>query len=61
MGFLLDTIFQQIASILLDLLGQIGKLQTLISPATKHDRDMGFSGMESVFVLVYIRMENSQL
>ena len=27
--------------------------------ATKHDRDMQF--MESVFVLVYIQMENSQL
>ena len=29
--------------------------------ANNHDRDMQFSGMESVFVLVYIQIENSQL
>ena len=60
MQFTVDTIFLWIASILLDLLGQKLKTLNLHISATKHDRDMRFSGMESVFNGEYIQMENSQ-
>ena len=61
MRLTLDTIFLQIVSILLDLLGQKLKTLNLHISATKHDRDMWFSGMESVFGGEYIQMENSQI
>ena len=59
MLFTIDTIFLCIVSILLDLLGQLGTLNPHVS-ATKHDRDMQISGMESVLDSTYIPMENSQ-
>ena len=59
MQFTLDTIFLWIVSILLDLLGQKLKTLNLHISATKHDRDMRFPGMESVFDGKYIQMENS--
>ena len=61
MQFTLDTIFLWIVSILLDLLGQKLKTWNLHISATKHDRDMRFSGMESVFDGECIQMENSQI
>ena len=60
MQFTVDTIFLWIVSIRLDLLGQKLKTLNLYISATKHDRDMRFSGMESVIGGEYIWMENSQ-
>ena len=60
MQYTVDTIFLWIVSILLDLLGQKLKTLNLHISATMHDRNMQFSGMESVFDGECIQMENSQ-
>ena len=58
MQFIVDTIFLWIVSILLDLLDQKFKTLNLHISATKHDRDMWFSGMASMFDGEGLWMEN---